>query len=90
VNAVAPGWIASSGLDTYGPALQPLIGRLREAVPLKRLGSEAEVSAAVLFLLSPAAAFITGATLRVDGAAPLASAVWPMPEHDRSRPYGGE
>ncbi|NJK32674.1 MAG: SDR family oxidoreductase, partial [Deltaproteobacteria bacterium] len=58
-------------------------------VPLKRLGVEAEVSAAICFLLSPAAAFITGATLSVDGAAPMMPHHWPMPNHDRSRPYSG-
>jgi len=69
VNAVAPGWIASSGLDNYEGAMRSLIPHLKDSVPLKRFGTEAEVSAAVCFLLSPAAAFISGATLRVDGAA---------------------
>jgi len=39
---------------------------------MRRMGTEAEVSAAVVFLLSPAAAYVSGATLRVDGAAPNA------------------
>ena len=69
MNAVAPGWIASSGLDNYEGAMRSLIPRLKDSVPLKRFGTEAEVSAAVCFLLSPAAAFISGATLRVDGEA---------------------
>jgi citronellol/citronellal dehydrogenase len=89
VNAVAPGWIMSSGLDTYGPQSRNLIKSLPKATPLKRMGTEAECSAAVCFLLSPAAAFITGVTLPVDGGAPLASLVWPMPDHDKSRPYQG-
>ncbi len=89
VNAVAPGWVASSGLDTYEGAARALIPKLRAAVPLKRFAMEAEVSAAVVFLLSDAASFITGATLRVDGGAPLMSAVWPSPEHTRSRPFNG-
>jgi citronellol/citronellal dehydrogenase len=75
VNAVAPGYIASSGLDTYDSSIQELIPLLRENVPLRRFGTEAEVSAAVCFLLSEAAAFITGMTLPVDGAAPLASPI---------------
>ncbi len=53
VNAVAPGWIASSGFDTYPPAFQEKIRQLGRKVPLQRLGTEAEVSAAVVFLLSP-------------------------------------
>jgi len=89
VNAVAPGWVASSGLDTYSGPVRAIIPRLREGVPLKRLGTEAEISAAICFLLSPAASFITGITLPVDGGAPLASHIWPMPDHDRSRPFEG-
>ena len=89
VNAVAPGWIASSGLDTYSGAVRAIIPKLKEAVPLKRLGSEAEVSAAICFLLSEAAAFITGSVLQVDGGAPLASAIWPMADHDRSKAFEG-
>ncbi len=89
VNAVAPGWIASSGMDTYPDMVKAMIPKLAEAVPLKRLGSEAEVSAAICFLLSPAAAFITGATLCVDGAAPMMPHHWPMPNHDRSHAYSG-
>jgi citronellol/citronellal dehydrogenase len=89
VNAVAPGWIASSGLDHYPPEMAKLIRGLADAVPLKRLGTESEVSAAVVFLLSEAAAFISGACLRVDGAAPNAKPTWPMPPHGKSRPYNG-
>lgn len=89
VNAVAPGWVASSGLDHYEGPVAAIIPRLKEGVPLKRLATEAEVSAAICFLLSEAAAFITGITLPVDGGAPLASSIWPMPDHDRSRPFDG-
>ncbi len=89
VNAVAPGWVASSGLDTYEGPTRHLIPKLREAVPLKRLATEAEVSAAIVFLLSDAAAFITGETVKVDGGAPLSSSLWPTPDHDRSRPFEG-
>ena len=90
VNAVAPGWIASSGLDHYDESIRStVIPMLRDSVPLKRLGTESEVSAAICFLLSDAAAFITGAMLQVDGGAPLYSAVWPTPDHDRSRPFAG-
>lgn len=70
VNAVAPGWIASSGLDHYPPEMTAHIRELHRQVPLGRLGTESEVSAAICFLLSPAAAFISGSCLRVDGAVP--------------------
>jgi citronellol/citronellal dehydrogenase len=69
VNAVAPAWIASGSLEHRDESLEALVPRMMESVPLKRFGTEAEVSAAICFLLSPAAAFISGATLRVDGAA---------------------
>ena len=89
VNAVAPGWIASSGLDTYPAAFKSRIATLARKVPLQRLGTEAEVSTAVVFLLSEAAAFITGTTLRVDGGVPNAKHTWTLPEHTKSRPYNG-
>ena len=89
VNAVAPGWVASSGMDTYDGPVRAMIPKLREAVPLKRLATEAEVSGAVVYLLSPAAAFVTGETIAVDGAAPLISMMWPMPDHQRSKPFDG-
>jgi citronellol/citronellal dehydrogenase len=75
VNAIAPGWIASSGLDHYPPEMAEHIRQLPKRVPLGRLGTESEVSAAIVFLLSPAAAFISGSCLRVDGAAPNAKRV---------------
>jgi citronellol/citronellal dehydrogenase len=71
VNSVAPGYIASSGIDTYDSAVHELIPQLKENVPLRRFGSEAEVSSAVCFLLSEAASFITGINVPIDGAAPL-------------------
>jgi citronellol/citronellal dehydrogenase len=48
------------------------IKALPKQVPLGRLGTESEVSAAICYLLSPAAAFVSGACLRVDGAVPNA------------------
>ena len=89
VNAVAPGWIASSGMDTYGGAMKSLIPRLKQHVPLRRMGVEAEVSAAIVFLLSPAAAFITGVTLQIDGAASLGSEIFPLGAGSTSVPFDG-
>lgn len=89
VNAVAPGWIASSGMDTYPDWMKPLIRGMRDHVPLQRLGTEAEISAAIVFLLSPAAAFISGATLRVDGAVPNARRHYPLPKHGNSKAFNG-
>jgi citronellol/citronellal dehydrogenase len=89
VNAVAPGWIASSGMDTYPDWMKPLIRGMRDHVPLQRLGTEAEVSAAIVYLLSPAAGFISGTTLRVDGGVPNARRHYPLPKHDRSQAFDG-
>jgi citronellol/citronellal dehydrogenase len=89
VNAVAPGWIASSGMDTYGGMTRTLIPKLKQHVPMRRLGLEAEVSAAICFLLSPGAAYITGVTLPIDGGSPLGSAIFPTVEHDRAAPFDG-
>jgi len=89
VNAVAPGWIASSGMDTYGGAMRGIIPKLKQAVPLRRMGLEAEVSAAIVFLLSPGAAFITGVTLQIDGAASLVNTIMPMGPTSASKPFEG-
>jgi citronellol/citronellal dehydrogenase len=89
VNAVAPGWIASSGMDSYGGAMKALIPKLKQHVPMRRLGLEAEVSAAIVFLLSPAAAFISGVTLQIDGAASLGSEIFPLGSTARSVPFDG-
>ncbi len=71
VNAVAPGVILSSGVDNYSPENQKYFFGAVEHIPAGRLGTPREVAAAVVFLLTPAAAFITGATIRVDGGEPL-------------------
>ena len=90
VNGVAPGWVASSGLDTYKDgAVKAMIPKLKEAVPLKRMATEAEVSSAIVFLLSEGAAFITGTTIAVDGGAPLFSNIWPSVDHDKSVAFEG-
>ena len=89
VNAVAPGWIASSGMDSYGGAMKALIPKLKQHVPMRRLGLEAEVSSAIVFLLSPAAAFITGVTLQIDGAASLGSEIFPLGPEAKSVPFDG-
>jgi citronellol/citronellal dehydrogenase len=66
-----------------------VIPRLKAHVPLRRLGVEAEVSAAIVFLLSPAAAFINGVTLQIDGAASLGSEIFPLGSTAKSVPFDG-
>jgi 3-oxoacyl-[acyl-carrier protein] reductase len=64
VNIVAPGFIATPMTDAL-PV--PQKQRLAEAIPLGRLGSPADVAAAVLYLAADEAGWVTGATLHVNG-----------------------
>jgi citronellol/citronellal dehydrogenase len=76
VNAVAPGYIASSGMDHYPPEAAPMLREMATTVPSGRFGTEAETSAGIVFLLSPAASFISGSVLRIDGARPQVRLGW--------------
>ncbi len=66
VNVVAPGYIYSKSADAnYGEFR--MFDSEGKKVPAKRAGTTEEVSAAVCYLLSPGAQYISGATLTVDG-----------------------
>jgi len=64
VNCVAPGFIET---DMTRALAEEQVKKLVENVPLGRLGRVEDIAQAVLFLCSPAAAYITGATLHVNG-----------------------
>ena len=64
VNAVAPGYI-STDMTANLPEQARL--ELQSQIPLQRLGNPEDVAAAVLFLVSPGADYITGQTIHVDG-----------------------
>ena len=57
MNNLLPGWIDSL----------PATEERRQSVPMRRYGSSEEVAATIAFLLSPAAAYITGQNIRIDG-----------------------
>lgn len=87
VNAVAPGWVMASGLDSYKDDMKAMIPTVAAKIPLKGMATESEVSALMCFLLSPAAAFMTGVNVRIDGGASLVSPYFPLPDHDNSKPF---
>ncbi len=89
INGILPGTIASSGLETYGPGIMDHLDSVRQQIPLKRLGTESEVSAAVVFLLSPASAYTTGALLKVDGASSLWAQMISIEDHKSNEPFDG-
>ena len=91
VNSVLPGFIASSGLDRYPERAHGVLRGVKGRVPLKRHGTESEIAAAIVYLLSDAAAYVTGIALRVDGGLHNAgkSNFYEVPDHDRSTPYNG-
>ena len=64
VNAVMPGNVYSEGLDELG---EDYLTSMTDSIPLGRLGKVEEIGAAVLFLATDEAAFITGQTIIVDG-----------------------
>ena len=64
INAVAPGFIESEMTKVLGDAI---LTEVKKRIPAKRLGTPEEVAACVVFLASPAAAYITGQVLTVDG-----------------------
>ena len=64
VNAVSPGLVETELIAGMAPAAR---AELERHIPLGRLATADEVAAAVLYLVSPGAAYVTGTTLHVDG-----------------------
>jgi citronellol/citronellal dehydrogenase len=89
VNAVAPGLILSSGFKNYPEPVQMMLKTVPSQVPAKRFGTESEVSAAVTFLLSPAARYVTGETVCVDGGLPLYRQPFELADHPPTPAFQG-
>jgi citronellol/citronellal dehydrogenase len=90
INAVAPGLINSSGLDNYPEVAQKFIQETVQDIPYKRMGTESETAVVITFLLSPAAAYISGETIKIDGATSLWRKTWEIENHQNApQPYDG-
>ncbi|KAF9432700.1 hypothetical protein BGZ76_010440 [Entomortierella beljakovae] len=71
VNCISPGLIISSGMKNYDESVVDWFVKGNWMNPAGRFGTESEVSSGVAFLLSPAASYINGVNLDVDGASSL-------------------
>ena len=73
---VAPGWIDTEGVAGYGLDLDAVAA----TIPMRRLGAAQEVGDLIAYLASPAATYITGVTIAIDGGLDLTSSGWDLPE----------
>jgi 3-oxoacyl-[acyl-carrier protein] reductase len=70
VNAIAPGIVDTPLFRNFAPEVQ---SRLKDSVPVKRIGTPDDIALAVEFFLDPAASYVTGQTLYVCGGRSLSS-----------------
>jgi 7-alpha-hydroxysteroid dehydrogenase len=79
INAIAVGSIATSALDVVMSNDEMRTG-IENATPLRRLGSTDDIAAAVVYLASPASAYVTGAVLDVHGGLQQPNMKLPVPD----------
>jgi 7-alpha-hydroxysteroid dehydrogenase len=79
VNAVAPGSIRTEALEVVAQDPQ-LKATLEQHTPLRRIGEPEDVAAAILYLASPAASYVTGQVLAVDGGLAVPNLPMPFPD----------
>jgi NAD(P)-dependent dehydrogenase (short-subunit alcohol dehydrogenase family) len=85
LNCIQPGLVASSGINNY-PNGVAMMTEMQRMVPLKRLGTCDEIAWLVVFLASPAGAYVTGQTWTVDGGKELWGDAWPVADPDEMPP----
>lgn len=71
VNAIAPGIVDTPLFQSFAPEVQ---AKLKDTVPVKRIGTPDDIANAVAFFLAPASSYVTGQTLYVCGGRSLSSA----------------
>ncbi len=79
VNAIAPGSILTSALDIVA-SNDELRVPMEQATPMRRLGDPEDIAAAAVYLASPAASYLTGKTLEVDGGITFPNLDLPIPD----------
>lgn len=67
VNAIVPGQVQTAGTEEFSQRAPEVAARTADAIPMGRGGLPEELAQAIVFLLSDAASYITGAALPVDG-----------------------
>lgn len=90
INSIAPGTINSSGLDNYAPQFQEYVRGYGKNNQTFRLGTEAEIASAAVFLASPGASFITGVNLAVDGGESIYTPLMPPIDNDKNAKFDDE